>query len=315
MRSASTKLGLLSTTAAIVWLVLPGTANADTQTNVTFDALSAGDELDGRLYLPEPMPANPPAIIMMHGCSGMWSGSDPATGVAQRHIEKWGLELAAQGYVVLAVDGYTTRTPVGATEAQYQNQCSNDTWKGDVDPYGERVDDIEAAQDYLVEEYDVDVDALGLLGWSQGAQSVMVAMAATPRASDVPYADPPAYAAAVTFYPGCGPALGYGFSYATGSDGYWRPGNPMRLHHGSSDGLVTDCRERATNVQTSFPASADALLWVEYPGVGHSFDHVGTTTFPTSKCNATELANAAKKAECAMRDADIDSLAFILAEI
>lgn len=31
MRTVLTKLGLLSTTAAIVWLVLPGTANASAQ--------------------------------------------------------------------------------------------------------------------------------------------------------------------------------------------------------------------------------------------------------------------------------------------
>lgn len=317
MLTPATKLGLLATTA-IVWLVLPGTANADTQSNITFDGLVPGTELDGRVYLPDPMPESPPAVIMMHGCSGMWSNNNPTSGIAQTHIEKWGLELAAQGYVVLAVDGYTTRTPVGTTEAAYQLQCSNHTWKGDVDPYTERVDDIEAAQEHLLAEYDVDVDAIGLLGWSQGAQSVMVAMAATPRASNVAYVDPPAYAAAVTFYPGCGPALGYGFSYYYDTDGYWRPGNPMRLHHGSSDSLFTDCRDRALNAHSVYgatPGTADELVWVEYTGVGHSFDLVGTTAFPTSKCNATELANASKKAECAMRDADIDSLAFILDEI
>lgn len=316
MLTALTKLGLLSTAAAIVWLVLPGTANADTQTNVTFDSLEANLDLDGRLYLPDPMPTNPPAIIMMHGCSGMWSGNDPASGVGQRHIEKWGLELAAQGYVVLAVDSYSTRAPIGTSEAAYQNQCSGDAYAGAVNPYTKRVDDIEAAQDFLLAEHDVDVDALGLLGWSQGAQSVMVAMAATPRTSNVAYVDPPAYAAAVTFYPGCGTALGYGMSYSLNNDGYWRPGNPMRLHHGSSDSLSTDCRKRALKAQNTYgatPGSADELLWVEYAGVGHSFDLVGSdTTFPTGKCSVAELADSTKKAECAMRDADIDSLAFIL---
>lgn len=312
----STMLGLLTT--ALTWLALPGSASADTQVNVTFDALTPGDELDGRLYLPDPLPANPPAIIMMHGCSGLWSESDPESGIAQRHIEKWGLELAAQGYVVLAVDSYTTRTPASIPAdhvLDYQVQCSGSTWAGDVDPYTERVDDIQAAQDYLIAEHDVNVDALGLLGWSQGAQSVMVAMAATPRTSNVAYVDPPDYAAAVTFYPGCGPALKYGFSYSTNDDGYWRPGNPMRLHHGSSDSLFTDCRERALNARSNYGAgtgSADELFWIEYAGVGHSFDHVGTTAFPTSKCSAVELVDSTKKAECAMRDADIDSLGFLL---
>lgn len=316
MPTARTKLGLLSTLAAIVWLVLPGTANADTQSNITFDALEAGKDLDGRVYLPDPMPEHAPAIIMVHGCSGMWSGSDPVNAIAQRHIEKWGLELAAQGYVALAVDSYSTRTPAGTTEAAYQNQCSTDPWKGDVNPYTTRVGDIEAAQDFLIAAYDVDVDALGLLGWSQGAQSVMVAMAATPSTSNVAYVDPPTYAAAVTFYPGCGTALGYGMSYSLSKDGYWRPGNPMRLHHGGTDSLITDCRKRALNAQNNLGAglgTPDELVWREYAGVGHSFDMVGTTTaFPTAKCDVGELADPTKKAECAMRDADLDSLDFIL---
>jgi dienelactone hydrolase len=315
------QLGLLTTTV-LVWLALPGTASADTQTNITFDSIVPGEELDGRLYLPDPMPESPPAIIMMHGCTGLWSGSDPATGVGQRHIEKWGLELAAQGYVVLAVDSYTTRTPAAATEAEYQHQCNSDpTWKHHVNSYTTRVDDIESAQEYLIAEYDVNTEGgLGLLGWSQGAQSVLVAMAATPRASNVAYVDPPAYAAAVTFYPGCGSALGYGMSYTLNRPGYWRPANPMRLHHGTSDSLHGDCQWRSTNAWAvypeSLPSADDELLWVSYPGVGHSFDHVGTNTaFPTSKCDAAALADVTRKAECAMRDADIDSLAFILDEV
>lgn len=308
-------LGLLATTVA-AWLVLPGTASADTQTNITFDALAAGAELDGRLYLPDPMPANPPAIIMAHGCSGLWSNSNPASGVAQRHIEKWGLELAAQGYVVLAVDSYTTRTPVGVTEAAYQRQCSGEAYAGAVDSYTTRVDDIEAAQDFLIEQYDVSIDGLGLLGWSQGAQAVMVAMAATPRTSSVAYVDPPAYAAAVTFYPGCGSALGYGLTSSV--DGYWRPGNPMRMHHGMTDSLFGSCDRRHDNAWSVYGATegtADELVWREYAGVGHSFDLTGTTAFPTSKCSAAELADPSLAAQCAMRDADVDSLAFILDEV
>lgn len=305
-------------TAAVVWSSAPASAKADTYTNISFDALAVGEALDGRIFVPDALDENPAAIIMMHGCTGLWSDRDPANGVAQNHIEKWGRELAAQGYVVLAVDSYTTRTPEGlADPLAWQDQCSNGAYPGAVDPYTTRVDDIEAARQYLLDQYDVDADALGLLGWSQGAQSVLVAMAATPRTTNTAYSTPPAYAAATAFYPGCGPALGYGLKLS-GSDGYWRPANPMRLHMGEDDTLHGNCERRVNNAWSVYgatPGTADALIWREYVDVGHSFDHVGGWTFPTSKCSPEELADAAKRTECAMRDADVDSLDFFLAEV
>lgn len=288
--------------ATLTWLAAPASASADTYENVTIDAV-----LDGRLYLPETPGDAPPAMILMHGCGGMWSDDDPSAG-AVHEIERWGMELAAQGYVVIAVDSYGGRTPVGVDWVAYQYQCSGSTYGGAVDPYTTRVDDIAAAYDYLVEEHGA--SSVGIMGWSQGAQAVMVASAATPRGSNVAYASPPVYSAAVAYYPGCGSALGYGLSST--KDGYWRPAMPMRLQVGALDSFHANCERRADNAIASY--SAD-LTWVDYAGVGHSFDNAGGDAFPAAKCTASELADPGMTTICAERDADVDSLAFVLAEV
>ena len=78
------------------------------------------DQLPGRIYVP-PQP-NGGVVVLMHGCTGMWQSGDPNT-VAQGAIEKWGVELSANGFIALAVDSYTSRTrpacvrPTGKTNA------------------------------------------------------------------------------------------------------------------------------------------------------------------------------------------------------
>lgn len=309
MRTTQVTLSLLSIVA--VWIAAPAIASADTYENITIEALD-GATLDARVYLPDALDDGAPAVIMMHGCGGMWSNDVPASG-GVNEIERWGVELAAQGYVAIAVDGYGGRTPENVSWVSFQSQCSGTTYAGAVNPYTTRVDDIAAAHDFLDAEYEV--GEVGLLGWSQGAQSVMVAIAATPRDDDDPYADAPDYAAAIAYYPGCGGALGYGLTST--KDGYWRPAAPMRLHHGTADSLYGSCDRRADNAIANLgagPGSADELHWIEYPGVGHSFDNTGGRAFPTSTCSASELADAALAKSCAQRDADLDSLSFLLAE-
>lgn len=303
---------LVAVTSTLALLSLPSLARADTYVNINFPGPADVATLDGRVYLPDPMPEDPPAVIMVHGCGGMWSDNTPANG-GVREIERWGRELAAQGYVALAVDSYSTRAPADVSVAAYQDQCSGKTYAGAVDPYTKRVDDIAAARAFLIDEYAIDSDGgLGLLGWSQGAQAVLIAMAATPRDANVAYSSPSPYAAAVAYYPGCGTLLGYGMTISTNLAGYWRPAAPMRMHMGTSDSFWGNCDRRADNAIDNY--SAD-LTWVEFTGAKHNFDNTGTTAFPTAACTSTEWATSGMKDQCAMREADLDSLDFVLAEV
>lgn len=312
---SSTLRTSISLAVTLLAAAIPSLARADTYTNIEITGPNPSELLDARIYEPDDLVDHPPAVILLHGCGGMWSNDTPSKG-AVKEIERWGRELARQGYVAIAVDAYGGREIGGATWLAFQYQCSGTTYAGAVDPYTTRVDDIEAARDFLIDEYDIDTAAVGVIGWSQGAQAVLVAMAATSREDDVALAGGSPYAAAVAYYPGCGEALGYGLDVSEDDPGFYRPRAPMRLHHGTSDPLHPHCDIRADHAIAELgagPQGSAPLTWVEYAGVGHSFDNQGTTAFPTAECSAAEWQTAAPM--CAMRDADLDSRAFLLAEV
>lgn len=329
----STITGLL--TVGLGLCAAPAVASAQTQLNTGFID-SGGESHLARVYRPSPaqLPSgyHPPAVVMMHGCSGMWSGGNRPQAllwngiwmvdqgpVAQSHIEKWGRKLAEEGYYAMAIDGYSLRTDGS------QNHCNESPpyVSPKVDPYTTRAGDFLAARDFLVDSYDVSLTGVGELGWSQGAQTTLVNVAETPRTSDVAYCAHGAFAcsfraltrpaAAVVFYPGCGSNLGYG--YSSSSPGYWRPDVSVRWNHGDADGTVPfeSCGERIDNALTTYLADIDLDL---YESVGHSFDQndpPGLYTFPTTKCTPQETAS--EPTRCARQDADIDSLTFILSEV
>ncbi|GBG89781.1 hypothetical protein CBR_g49632 [Chara braunii] len=250
--------------------------------------------------------SNFPAVVMMHGCSGMWSNNivDAAnsngTPNLQNQIEKWGLKLAGVGAVALAVDSFTPR---GLLTQAEQNQCGGTS---SVDPYTTRVQDARLAHSYLtgLAGSKVNGASVALLGWSHGAQSTLVEAAATPRDSTSErLVTEHIFAASVAFYPGCGTALGFG---STVAGSYWRPYRSLQLHVGTADGFYSNCQTRATIAQGS-PYNADVAFF-GYSDAAHSFDGV-SQTWASSKCTAAEIPT--KPDECAMRAGDIDGLAFL----
>jgi dienelactone hydrolase len=325
--------------AGLAICAAPAPASAQTYQNVCFlDGNNA--ENIGRLYRPSQPPAGykPPAVVLMHGCTGMWSNSSPPTishpagvctvgqgTVAQSHIEKWGRRLAAEGYLALAIDGYTTRAD------NSQNHCGESPPfdpATEVDPYTTRAFDFYVAKSYLANQRNANPAGIGVLGWSQGAESALVTAAATPRNNNVVYCPPPwnswgcllrpalRPAAAVVFYPGCGANLGYG--YSGGAPGYWRPDVPIRWNHGEDDATTAfgPCEDRVDRAVSTYGASID---FDHYDNVGHSFD-MNTVAddgslyaFATVKCTAAQ--QMATPTRCARWDADIDSLAFITSQI
>jgi dienelactone hydrolase len=273
--------------------------------------MADGLDLPGRLYGPaEP---NGAAVVMMHGCSGQWSQGEPWT-VAQGAIEKWGTKLAQSGYFALAIDSYTSRTPAGVALHDFQQQCAGDVHEGAVDPYTTRVGDMDSGIAWLRYHLGATATArIGALGWSQGAQSVLVRSAETYAHANVSRFDEPtdevtAQLASVVFYPGCGTSLGFVEGSGVGSS-YWRPHRDVRLNHGGADPLHASCADRADiaiGTYDSVPGSGHAVAYVEYPNAHHSFDGA-ITEWPATRCDP----DAAPPDFCAASDADISSLEFL----
>ncbi len=297
---------------------------------VTFPGPS-GVTLEGVLYAPSVLtPRNHAAVVMMHGCTGMWSGSSypgaiptgpfyPVDTVPnlQSHIDKWGYRLAAEGYLALAVDSFSPRgdyDPATARPepASYQQHCGeSDLGMTDpVSPYYVRPLDAEAGKAYLATQPDVDWFNIGLLGWSHGAEAAMTAAARTPNHLDVPkLVVTPPFAATVAFYPGCGANLGFKTGGPIDTSNFWRPLNPLRLNIGALDGNTipnnpANCSARIDGTRGAATHYATDAAYVEFAGAEHGFDgKTSSQTWPTSTC-------ATANNDCAMRTADLDSLAF-----
>jgi dienelactone hydrolase len=338
--AVSTLLGIFAFGVSLC--AAPADASAQTRSNVYFSSGSQG--YIGRVYQPNlsgaPAGYQPPGIVMMHGCTGMWSNSVPptitcsggnctvaSTPIAQSHIEKWGRKLADEGYVALAIDSFTTRTPPNVTTTAYQQQCNGDTYGGAVDPYTTRTNDFLAAKNRLHGTYNVSSTGVGELGWSQGAETALVNAAITSRTTDTEWcalgttqcqarADSRPQAV-VVFYPGCGANLGYGYSNQA-SPGFWRPDVPVRWNHGEldTDTPIGPCEARADRAVSFYAEDVD---FEPYDDADHSFDRNDAAqdgsiyAFATTSCTPTQEATYPEM--CDRWDADMDSLNFILANV
>ena len=135
----------------------------------------------GRLYrraAPDPFPA----LVLMHGCGGMFSSQGDLT-PSYRH---WAELLSKEGYVALLVDSFNPRGQWSICNQQKRTILQS----------RERVKDAYAALRWLSARPDIAKGRIGLLGWSNDASGTLYAMRPASRLD-------PGFRAAVAFYPGC----------------------------------------------------------------------------------------------------------------
>ena len=229
---------------ALAWNSTPTDVSMTNQNGLT---------IPGKLF--KPAGNGPfPAVVMLHGCSGIYSFSDPTKGVANTFRE-WADRLVGQGYVALLVDSFTPRGT--------QNQCGNGS--AGVSEVLDRPLDAYAAYSYLTGASFVNGDRIGLLGWSHGASSTLASMERTAVPGQP-------FKAAVAFYPGCGLYDAFGGV----SNSTWAPYAPTKILHGSDDALYQDGR-CATRVSRAAAQGATVDLTV-YSGAKHSFDMAGVSS-------------------------------------
>lgn len=232
-------------------LAIPAFANP---TDVSFTTLQ-GITITGKLYLPAASATRVPAVVMMHGCSGIYSYSDPAKGVALLYKE-WGDRLTKTGYAALVVDSFTGR-------GMPQNQCGNGS-EG-VSEVTDRPYDAHGAAQFLKNSYAgmIDPAKIVLLGWSHGASSTI----STLSESMTSQLGKP-FKAGFAFYPGCGLYNAFGgISTST-----YVPYASLQIMHGSIDPLYTNgyCDKRVNNAVKL--GSLNMSMSV-YLGAQHNFDN------------------------------------------
>lgn len=203
--------------------------------------ITRGNEsLDALLYRPDGQGPFP-AIVALHGCAGLGK-----QGLAERYRD-WGERLAGLGFVVLLPDSF------GSRGLGPQCRISKRAARASV----ERVGDANAALRWLQEQPFVKPDRVSLLGWSNGASTVLYTIRPERKATD---ADRPDFRSAVALYPGCRRSRETGWSariptlILIGAADDWTPAKACKQ-------MVAEARGRSAKVSITV-----------YPGAYHGFD-------------------------------------------
>jgi dienelactone hydrolase len=199
--------------------------------------------LRAELYKPEgkgPFPT----VIALHGCGGLGGHSEP---VLPRYRD-WAEWLLKEGHAVLLPDSFGSRG-IGP-------QCRERERK--VRARRERVEDVVAARQWLLQQSWVARDRISLIGWANGASTLLWAV----RPQLVARNREPDFRSAIAFYPDCRISAGLG----------WSARVPTLLLIGGKDDVSSPPACRAM-VDGARGRSALTRI-VVYPGAYHDFDRV-----------------------------------------
>ena len=156
----------------------------------------------------------------------------------------WAEHLRDRGFVTLLVDSYGPRL-LGFL-------CSTPERDRPIKTDRERVRDAYGALQYLRERDDVRPDAIGVMGWSNGAQAALWTIAQSSA---------PAFRAAVGFYPsGC----------ARVAEAGWRSAVPLLILVGSADDWTG--AQPCLDLGRTANDAGGAVSTVVYPEAHHAFD-------------------------------------------
>ena len=197
--------------------------------------------LHAQLYKPEgngPFPA----VIALHGCGGLGGHSEP---VAPRYRD-WAEHLLNGGHAVLLPDSYGSR--------ELGPQCR--VKERHVLARRERVADITASRQWLVQQTWVAHDRVSLLGWANGASALLWAV--RPQLSS--HNTEPDFRSAIAFYPDCRVSSGLG----------WSARVPTLVLIGAKDDVSSPpaCRQMIEGAR----GRSALVRIVVYPGAYHDFD-------------------------------------------
>lgn len=175
--------------------------------------------------------AKHPAIVLLHTSRGM----DPP------ECFRWMQEtFRAWGYASLLIDHSSAGAFGGSRGFEHSAY--------------DRLADIEGAIAFLQAHPNIAPERIALIGWSQGARSILLALNDKPASR--PSGSHP-FKAAIAFYPTCPTAQGE-FTV------------PLLLFHGrdDTDAPIESCRAMMANLS----AQENATL-IEYENAAHFFDH------------------------------------------
>jgi dienelactone hydrolase len=225
------------------------------------DIRAANLTLHAQLYKPEgdgPFPT----VIGLHGCGGLAGHSEP---VLPRYRD-WAEQLLKSGHAVVLPDSYGSR--------ELGPQCR--VKERHVLARRERVADIMAVRQWLLQQAWVARDRISLIGWANGASALLWAVRPQLSSRDAE----PDFRSAIAFYPDCRLSSGLG----------WSARVPTLLLIGANDDVSSPpaCQQMVDGARGR---SAQARI-VVYPGAYHDFDRAN---LPLHAINGTPDAAAPER--------------------
>jgi dienelactone hydrolase len=207
------------------------------------DIPSGNAILHAQLYMPEGQGPFP-VVIALHGCGGLGGRSEPV----QPRYRDWAEQLLRDGKAVLLPDSYGSR--------ELGPQCRAKEHK--IHARRERVEDIMASRQWLVEQPWAAHDRISLLGWANGASALLWAVRPQLSSRSVE----PDFRSAIAFYPDCRISAGLG----------WSARVPTLLLIGAKDDVSSPpaCRQMIDGAR----GRSALTRIVVYPGAYHDFDRV-----------------------------------------
>ena len=205
------------------------------------DIASSSGTLRAELYKPEgdgPFPT----VIALHGCGGLAGHSEP---VLPRYRD-WAEQLVKSGRAVLLPDSYGSRGLGPQCRVKERRLTAR----------RERVADILAARQWLMQQPWVAHDRISLMGWANGASALLWAV--RPQLSRRGLE--PDFRSAIAFYPNCQLSAGLG----------WSARVPTLLLIGAKDDVSSPpaCRQMIDGAR----GRSALTRIVVYPGAYHDFD-------------------------------------------
>jgi dienelactone hydrolase len=230
--------------AAIAWLTLfavAPAAAAPAPSSNQVEIPSGNVTLRAQLF--KPAGEGPfPTVIALHGCGGLSTRSEP---VLPRYRD-WAEQLVRSGSAVLLPDSYASRG-LGPQCRIKERQLS---------ARRERVSDILAARQWLMEQGWAKRDRISLIGWANGASALLWAI----RPQLLAHNSEPDFRSAIAFYPDCRLSAGLG----------WSARVPTLLLIGAKDDVSSPpaCRQMIDGAR----GRSALTRIVVYPGAYHDFD-------------------------------------------
>ena len=192
--------------------------------------------LAGELRFPLPGSARLPAVILLHGSSGI-SG----------YVADWEQDLNAMGVATFVIDCFKGRGIVSTNNDQTQLGRLS------------MIIDAYRALDLLARHPRIDPNRIALMGFSRGGQATLYS--SMKRLQQIYGPTNLQFAAYIVFYPDCATTYKSDDEIAD---------RPIRIYHGTADDYnrVATCRAYVERLK----AKGKDVQLTEYPGAGHVFN-------------------------------------------